>query len=200
MCVYFNTQIPPEELKRKFNSLKPVAGTCIFIDMCNSTQLKQRKLEDWILMIANTFNLANTLLREYVVKLIGDELMIYIPDFKLGSENYATIFDFVKCLLSNFHNEIDDITLRLKASIHYCEDVYNITFLENHNDYYGNGIDLTARLMTKAKEKRIVISESFFERASALSPEHFDGISDKYIEDFKGFSNPTEFRILDIDD
>ena len=200
MCVYIDTQLNQNEIRNLFNSLHHVPGTCIFMDMCNSTALKQRRLEDWILMTANTFNIANTLIRDYVVKLIGDELMIYIPDTNLESENYATIFDFVRCLVSDFNNEIDGLTLRLKASIHYCEDAYNITFLENHNDYYGNGIDLTARLMSKAKEKRIVISEAFYQRAYQISPEHFEGVSEKYIEDFKGFANYTEFRILDIDD
>ena len=200
MCVYLNTQTTPDNLRGQINSLNPVSGICIFIDMCNSTELKQRDLKEWVIMIANTIQQVNTLLGQYVVKVIGDELMIYIPDSKIGNENYAIIFDFVKCFLSDFKYDIDDISLRLKAAIHYCDDVYNITYLEHHNDYYGNGIDLTARLMSKTKEKRIVLSEVFYQKAFPISPEHFEGVSDKYIEDFKGFANHTEFRILDVID
>jgi len=124
--------------------------------------------------------------------------MIYIPDRDLNGDTYAMVFDFVKCILSKFNNRINDITLRLKAAIHYCDDVYNITFHENYNDYYGNGIDLTARLMTKSKEKVIVVSEKFYKKINQLSPELINNISGVYIKIFKGFSDYTEFRIYKV--
>lgn len=200
MCTFINTQTTQESLRIQLDSLNTIPGTCIFIDMCNSTELKQRDLKEWVIIIANTIQQVNTLLGQYVIKVIGDELMIYIPDDKLGNENYATIFDFIICLLLDFDYEFCGLTLRLKASIHYCEDVYKITFLRGHNDYYGNGIDLAARLMSKAKENRIILSEEFYRKAFPISPEHFEDVSNKYIENFKGFSSYTEFRILDVTD
>jgi len=42
MCIFINTQVDSKTLKQQLNSLKPIPGTCIFIDMCNSTELKQK--------------------------------------------------------------------------------------------------------------------------------------------------------------
>ncbi|MCD4736105.1 MAG: hypothetical protein K8R53_08690 [Bacteroidales bacterium] len=82
----------------------------------------------------------------------------------------------------------------------------DITFLEGFNDYYGQDIDLTARLMTKARENRIVFSEKFHKKVNNdikqgnLKNKNtcLKNLSDKYIEDFKGVPNPTEFRFIDV--
>lgn len=195
--IYIDSEIS----KEKLNDLIPVPGICIFIDMCNSTELKQKDLNKWVLMIKNTFDVSSNvsvLIKDHIIKLIGDELMIYIPDTELGNETYATIFDFIKCILSKFDNCIDNLTLRLKAAIHYCDDVYNISFFRDHNDYYGNGIDLTARLMTKSKEDIIVVSEKYYNKIDKSSSDTMKDISPVYIENFKGFSDYTEFRIYKV--
>lgn len=168
--------------------------------MCNSTELKQNSLQKWVLMIANTLNLVgktSLLFKNHIVKLIGDEIMFYIPDSNLGEENHATLFGEVKYALANFNNNIDDITLRLKAAIHYChKDVYNITFIKGCNDYYGIDIDLTSRLMEKAVEKRIVLSNEFYKKVEGSTI--MNGVSRVYIEDFKGISGSTKFRIYQV--
>lgn len=48
--------------------------------------------------------------------------------------------------------------------ITFCKDVYNITFFEDHEECYGKDIDIAARLLTKAKENSIAISETFYQK------------------------------------
>ena len=101
---------------------------------------------------------------------------------------------------------IGKVHLRCKVAIHYCEEVYNITFFKGYNDYYGKDIDLTVRLLSKAKENKIVISEPFYQKVlqdlknqgMAQDSEYMKYVSDKYIEDFKGVPNSTPFRLLNI--
>jgi len=92
------------------------------------------------------------------------------------------------------------------VAIHYCTEVYNITFFEGANDYYGSDIDLTARLMTQCVERRIVLSEKFFlkikeERMKSGEPAEggcLSEISPKLQVKFKGVPRKTEYRIMDV--
>lgn len=69
-AIYIDTQQEPEKVERLIDSLKPVPGTCIFMDMCNSTELKYHDYRKWILMMSNTFNVAENLA---LVKITDDE-------------------------------------------------------------------------------------------------------------------------------
>lgn len=192
----------PEILKSQIENLQPSPGTCIFIDICGSTAIKQQELKKWILYIGNTIRLCfgiSHLFRDCVLKLIGDAIMIYIPDTKKNEEdeNYATILDILKNCISSTGATIDQITLRTKAAIHYCIDSYNITY-NTANDYYGNDIDLTARLMKKSEENKIVISERYYQKVSAEASEFLKNSSVKLKENFKGISEPVEYRIMTV--
>jgi hypothetical protein len=102
-----------------------------------------------------------------VVKGIGDEVMLFIPDRELvirpANNNYFALLEdiYASLYIIRYHPN-PDMFLNCKVSIHYCTEVYNITFFEGANDYYGSDIDLTARLMTKSIESRIVVSERFY--------------------------------------
>lgn len=200
--IYFGkTLMPfPKEHIEKVKQLKPELGTCIFIDICNSTLLKTTtELHNWLPIIGNSLSLGQNLpSMSSPLKVIGDELMYYITDNDLISNGmtHQSLFNSVKDFMSTW-GELGKFTLPLKAAIHYCTDVYPITFMgsiENPiDDYYGSGIDLTARLMSKTVENRIVISEEFFVKAQ-FDHSHLAGIQGPYIEDFKGFLVPTMFR------
>jgi hypothetical protein len=96
--------------------------------------------------------------------------------------------------------------LDCKVSIHYCTEVYNITFFEGANDYYGSDIDLTARLMTKCIENRIILSEKFLIKAKndlislglPVDSGCLGKASDKFLENFKGVPVSTEYRFIDV--
>ena len=161
----------------------------------------------------NTFNnlLYANHFQRHMVKGIGDEMMLFIPDellrtrssnntcFALLKDIYATLF-----LIKNHPNQ--DLYLTCKVAIHYCTEVHNITFFEGANDYYGSDIDLTARLMSKCVENRIVLSEKFYVKAVndlvtmglPLDTGRLSRISDRYIENFKGVPASTQFRVIEV--
>ncbi len=170
-------------------------------------------MSDWGKKLNNTFNFISFLndLPENVVKGIGDELMLYVPDEDLASKetynNYLALLEEIYATIDNIKNyPIPNIFLNCKVAIHYCTEVYNISFFKGANDYYGQDIDLTARLMGKSLANRIVISEKFYAKVFNdlvtlnISKENtcLKYLSEKYIEDFKGVPGLIEFRVIDV--
>lgn len=193
----------PNSLKTQIEKLTPTKGVCIFIDICGSTEIKNEDLKKWIILIGNTIRICignSRLFNNNVVKLIGDEIMIFISDEMIDNENenYATVLDLLKNCLSSNSQEIDNITLRTKAAIHYCTDTFNISFRPNVDDYYGIDIDLTARLMKKAEKQKIVLSEKFYQLVYTIDSTFLDNTSDKFEEQFKGINGKTGYRIMTV--
>lgn len=199
-AVYIDYSKDTEFIKEQFKDLETTPGTCVLMDMCDSTKLKGQDYWKWILRMQNTFVIAESLptFPGNVLKHIGDEIMIFIPDTNLSGHVHAQIFDSVKCALSKFHNEIDEVTVELKAAIHYCTNVFNITFVPQVNDYYGIDIDLSARLMSVIDKKGIAISETFYQKARLHGDELFEGISGKKEAKFKGFPTSTGYRTYQV--
>jgi len=215
MATYIHHKNPySEELTEVIAGLKATPGVCIFIDLINSTGDKfDQDGNAWIRKLNNTFNFISFIndFPNFVVKGIGDELMLYLPDvdlkksrsfnsyFSLLSEIYATMDTLI-------HHPLKEIFYECKVGIHYCTDVYNITFFDGVNDYYGTDIDMSARLMKKAQGNRIVMSEAFYDKVmedvASLDIQASDNIcneiSKTYIEDFKGVPHPTEYRLLQL--
>lgn len=205
-----------KEIEKELSKIPLCPGTCIFIDIVNSTNIKYTtSIAQWGKKLNNTFNFISILndFPDNIVKGMGDELMVYIPDDSLKSrqarENHYSLLEEIYSTLFNISNfPADGLFLNCKAAIHYCTDVYNITFLKGFNDYYGKDIDLTARLMTKARENRIVFSEKFYKKVRqdlkrmGLNRKEtcIKGVSGKYLEDFKGVPSPTAFRYIDVRD
>ncbi|NQS97066.1 MAG: hypothetical protein HQ591_01290 [candidate division Zixibacteria bacterium] len=190
-----------QKFKDKIRELPKIKGICIFIDICSSTKVKgENDKEYWISLIYNTLCKAsgkyNGFFRKHIVKIIGDEYFFFIPEesFKdLGEAPFDWIYEELKRVIT-FNNSRKDLFLKLKAAIHYCTDVYRITFLESQElDYYGNGIDLTSRLIKNAKEDLIVISCEF-----AKKLENMDEINKLQVfsEIFRGFKEPTKYLVL----
>src|SRR5210317_686783 len=202
-----------KEIEDKLESIPKCPGTCFFIDVINSTDIKYKTdLKYWGKRLNNTFNFISFLndLPDNVVKGIGDELMLFIPDEDLFNKtsynNYFGLIEEIVATIDNLMNyPIENTFLECKVSIHYCTEVYNITFFENANDYYGMDIDLTARLMGKAKANRIVMSEKFFTKVKndmidnniQIENTSLSKVSSVYMEDFKGVPWPTEYRFID---
>lgn len=204
-----------EELGEHLKSLPLCPGTCIFIDIINSTDLKYRTdIETWGRMLNNTFNFISFLndFPSNIVKGIGDEMMLYIPDSELrekkGINNYYALLGEIYATLDNLRNHpLPELFLQCKVAIHHSTDVYNITFLQGANDYYGRGIDLAARFMQKGRPNRIVMSEDFFRLAVEDAREAgikctddpvLTQVSPLYHEDFKGVPFPVAYRFIDL--
>ncbi|PLX75751.1 MAG: hypothetical protein C0614_10700 [Desulfuromonas sp.] len=214
MATYINFRDPnSKEIETLLNSLEKTPGVCIFIDVIDSTLIKyQNTLAQWGRKLNNTFNFISFLndFKENIVKGIGDQLMVYISDSQIKKKNtynnYYSLLEDVYSTIYNLKNFPEaDVFHKCKVGIHYCEDVYNITFFKECNDFYGRDIDLTARLMSKTKPNRIVMTETFYKKALNDYGEKdyqasmcLSSVSEKYIEDFKGIPGPTEFRVIDV--
>jgi len=215
MAQYIHFKDPnSEEMIRLLERIPKSPGTCFFMDINRSTDIKyQGGLKDWGRKLNNTFN--NLLFANHfqhnVVKGIGDEVMLFIPDEELRKKKsnntyFALLEDIYASLFLIGHHPDPDLFLNCKVAIHYCTEVYHITFFEGANDYYGSDIDLTARLMTKCIENRIVLSEGFYIKAKndlislglPLETGCMERVSDRFIENFKGVPESTSFRVIDI--
>ena len=79
-----------KQLQKDIENLVPVKGVCIFIDICKSTAEKQKSLKEWVIFIGNMLNLCSgtsLLFAQNIIKLIGDDIMIYIPNEKISAAN-----------------------------------------------------------------------------------------------------------------
>jgi len=203
------------EIESQIQALEKVPGVCIFIDLINSTADKYRDNKNtWIKKVNNTFNFISVInhFPNFVVKGIGDEMMLFLPDSELVNNNaFKTYLDLLSEIYATMdtliHHPLKKLFYECKVGIHYCTEVFNITFFEGVNDYYGKDIDSSARLMTKAKGNRIVMSEAYYQKVlNDLAEKNqtkensvVKDISNTYIEDFKGVPHPFEYRILEFD-
>ncbi len=150
------------KLIENIKNLKNYPGYCVFMDIVGSTELKDIELPKWIIYIYNTF--ANT--KTYfwnlgsAIKSIGDSLMFYFPENSLKDEDALSIFAGLASIAKNEELHFKDV----KISVTYCSNVYDITFIENTKDVYGKDIDLTARLLSIASSKEIIMNEEFVKR------------------------------------
>ncbi|MEI6886391.1 MAG: hypothetical protein WCO02_18015 [Bacteroidota bacterium] len=197
------------------SSIPKCPGTCFFMDINRSTDMKyEGGLTDWGRKLNNTFNFLSLLndFPDNIVKGIGDEIMLFIPDDVLkkkpGINSYFMLLEEIYATLYNIrHYPVADTFLPCKVAIHYCTEVYNVTFFEGTNDYYGSDVDLTARLMTKCLENRIVLSEKFLAKVRKDMkqlglPDNtgcLGNISERFLENFKGVPVSTKFRIIDVE-
>jgi len=215
MPYYINFKDPNSpEMIRVLESIPKCPGTCFFMDINKSTDLKyQGGIADWGRKLNNTFNflLFSNHFEKDVVKGIGDEIMLFIPDSDLGKRfsngpYYSLLEDIYSSMFTIRNHPDPGLFIECKVSIHYCTEVFNISFLEGANDYYGSDIDLTARLMTKCIENRIVLSEKFLIKVRndmvnlglPADTGCLGRISEKFLENFKGVPTNTEYRIIDV--
>lgn len=214
MTAFINHKRNSPELSKQLRGLKKTPGTCLFIDLVDSTAIKYEKgIEDWGRMINNTFHYLSFLkdVSSNIVKGIGDEIMIFIPDSILAEgkllTSYHSVLNELCSTIYNIKNSpLSNDFYDCKMAIHYCEDVYNISFLEGFTDYYGKDIDLSARLMNKALANTVVVSEVYYQKVQKeISNSNLNQIdnfvetvSDIIEENFKGIPHPIEYRRLNI--
>lgn len=191
-----------EEMVGRLDEVPRCPGICFFMDINRSTDIKyQGGLKDWGRKLNNTFNnlLYANHFQHHVVKGIGDEVMLFIPDEVLQSKSsnntcFALLEDIYAALFLIKNHPDQDLYLSCKVAIHYCTEVHNITFFEGADDYYGSDIDLAARLMTKGIEHRIVLSEKFYVKVIndlinlglPMDTGCLSRVSERFIENFRG--------------
>lgn len=190
-----------KEYRDKLDKLGKVPGTCIFIDVCGSTELKNKSdSKYWIPVIGNTLSVGQKLpFLDNPLKVIGDELMYFIPDeeVKWNKAAHATMMQSLTQFVSTWGYFLDETMLHLKAAIHYTTEVYQISYFgspeEPQLDFYGSGIDLSARLMSVTDDRVIIVSDDFLRVAQPEYPEFLSGLSGPFYEHFKGFPEETKY-------
>ncbi|MCX6305438.1 MAG: hypothetical protein NT040_10750 [Bacteroidetes bacterium] len=203
-----------EDMMRDLEEIPRCPGICFFMDINRSTDIKyQGGLKDWGRKLNNTFNnlLYANHFQKHVVKGIGDEVMLFIPDEVLQKKTsnntcFALLEDIYAALFLIKNHPDQDLYLNCKVAIHYCTEVHNITFFEGADDYYGSDIDLTARLMTKCVENRIVLSEKFYIKVVndlinmglPMETGCLARVSERFMENFRGVPVSTAYRVIDV--
>jgi class 3 adenylate cyclase len=203
-----------EEIVRELEQIPRCPGICFFMDINRSTDIKyQGGLKDWGRRLNNTFNnlLYANHFQHHIVKGIGDEMMLFIPDetlLKKPANNtcFALLEDIYSGLYLIKNHPDPDLFLNCKVAIHYCTEVYNITFFKGTDDYYGSDIDLTSRLMGKTIENRIVLSEKFYVKVVndlvnlglPMDAGCLSRVSERFLENFKGVPVSTEYRVIEV--
>ncbi len=210
MATYIDYEaMSPDQIRQFFSTLPKAPGYCVFIDICNSTQLKDIEIHKWIISIKNTFSWAQSLFPFKILKGIGDELMFYITDEELKwlKENKPVSYFSPLQMLQALHELIKNKEYQepVKVAICYCEDVYHITFLKDVDDYYGKDIDLTAKLMGDSKKNSIIMNKEFYQTVkskydSILNKENFEEIFNNIErlcpKQYKGFREKTDRYLL----
>jgi class 3 adenylate cyclase len=202
------------ELRALLESIPFCPGTCFFIDVQGSTAMKySENLVEWGRKLHNTFNFISLLndFPDNIVKGIGDEIMLYVPDDELRQKrSFNSYYQLLEEIYSTLFNlkffPVNDMFLKCRVAIHYCREAYNITFFQNFNDYYGIDIDLTARLMTRCNGDTIVLSNAFYEKVVEdltaldlpLGTGCLSGLSDMLFAEFKGVPGKVPYREIEL--
>ena len=187
------------ELEKRLSYLQSTKGYCIFVDIIGSTQLKDKNIKEWVIKIYNAFAKAKSYLPAWLVpiKSIGDELMYFIPKSELSSHGESALGLFSP--LCSLCQELNAFIPDVKIGVSFCKEAYEITFIQNVKDVYGKDIDLTARLVSAAKPRQILMNESFVQQVSNA----YNNIDNKNqynevlsiqgpkSEQFKGFDAPV---------
>jgi class 3 adenylate cyclase len=204
MTLFFDPNDP--NLRAKIEALVPTPGYCVLVDMVGSTAMKDAPILQWAPKIHNAFANTMAFLDPSIrpLKSIGDELMFYISCEKLAERGEGAL-----CLYSGLFSvagEKDPLFTDVKIAIAYCERAYRLSFLPGVEDIYGKDIDLTARLLSKALPREIVMNEAFvrilkhdFETDARGNQDQFpevNRITGPVGEPFKGFAAPVPvFRV-----
>jgi len=195
MSVYFSLRDP--DIMSKIESIEPLPGFCIVIDIVGSTALKSGLPRKWLSRIHDAFALARTYLHQLQpLKTIGDALMYYIPDGEM-SDKHIQPLQLHLSLCFMVQEKEEHVFGTTKAAIAYCEEAYDVTFIEGTKDIYGRDIDLTHRLQSLAREGEIIMNEPFVKKVranhrAAPVPDDFpdvEKIKGPWPQRLKGFSD-----------
>lgn len=164
-----------------------ISKVVLFIDLCNSTELKQNKEDlEWLTDVVLFINVLSVNVEKHkgnVIKRIGDEIMATFSDVS-NSES------FIKDILSDKILQKYDF----KIGIDFGE-VFNLQFGTNIEDPYGTIVDRCARITSLIKGSLLFASDSYVKALSSNS--HYT-----YLDEFplKGISQKTKIWYRELTD
>ena len=170
--------------------------TMMFTDLMNSTELYLQEGDEFAIgRVMNHFKIIEQIVSEErggIVKTIGDSVMAVFRDpvsAIKAVERIQQIFTTSSAMRNTF---------RLKAGIHMGN--CTVVNLNNRIDYFGNTVNIAARLVDVAKEKEIVVSQAVFEHPDVqlyLDERKGKLFVKESFEELKGFKN-EEFKVKQI--
>ncbi len=162
-CLYFDPGAP--NFTETIKTIPTTPGYCIFIDLVKSTEMKDAPPWEWMIKLRNTFSNAQSYMVTFIrpIKVIGDQLMYYIPERWLRERGETALLVFSSlCMIVN---EPDEHLFRgVKVGIAFCQKAYAITYWKGRPDIYGKDIDLAARLVALAEPREILMNDGFYGR------------------------------------
>lgn len=191
------------EYFKRVRQLKPTPGYCILIDIVGSTVLKREASEKWITQMKQIFDDIRQVMNfTSFFKSIGDCFMCFIrdADFQKNGVNNANVLADRICDLINMQM-LNSSCHQIKAALVYSHaDCYELSFIKDTADIYGNGIDLAFRLLSLANENEVLMNYEAYERVKTLFDEkdpdreyqskmHFQG---PWRQSVKGFADAIE--------
>ena len=197
MALYFDPADP--QLKQKVLNLRPTPGYCIFVDMADSTAMKDQELHRWASKIHNAFAKVTTFMVDgsYPLKSLGDALLYFIPKQHLVDTKQVPLQLFAG--LAAVVDDQDPIFPEQKAAV-VSGEAYELTFIRDRPDVYGKDVDLVARLAAIARSRELVMNRAFYEEVRreynlVVPGTAFDEvrvIQRRPAVALKGFSEPVE--------
>ena len=197
MALFFDPADP--QLKQKVQNLRPTPGYCVFVDMADSTAMKDQELHRWASKIHNAFAKVTTFMVDgtYPLKSLGDALLYFIPKQHLVDTRQVPLQLFAG--LASVVDDQDPIFPEQKAAV-VSGEAYELTFIRDRPDVYGKDVDLVARLAAVAQSRELVMNRAFYEEVRAEynrvgSGAGFDEVCDIRRHPaipLKGFAQPVE--------
>lgn len=162
MNFFFDPTIPGK--LDKIKKLPPTRGFCVVADIVDSVKQKDKPTAEWACLFSNTLRMVRSILcGGGIQKVIGDAVMGFITEkefYKVGMNSMLHQF----CGLVDLAREFNPPHgLPVKLSIVYCVDAYELSFIEDVPDVYGKDIDLTFRLVSKAKEREVLMNKGLYD-------------------------------------
>lgn len=165
-------------IKNKIAESK-IRKVILFVDLCNSTELKQNKEDlEWLTDVVLFINILTTNVENHkgnVIKRIGDEIMATFS-------NVSDSEGFINDILADKTLQKYDFKIGVDIG-----DVFNLQFETNIDDPYGTIVDRCARITGLIKGSLLFASDSYVEALS--SKDNYT-----YLDEFplKGISQKTK--------
>ncbi len=172
-------ELTPEQTKN-------VLATIMFTDVKDSVEKHHHNQEPTLAAVFRDLNLMTRLCQQFegqVLKSVGDGLLMY----------FVSVVKAVKCaqeIQINFKNAA--ITLPQEAILEHRIGIHLADVYFNGNDVYGDGVNIAARLQTKANPGGICISSTVYE---AVKPHLQLNIIQTEMQDLKGIGKMQVYQI-----
>lgn len=171
-------------IKNKIAESK-IRKVILFVDLCNSTELKQNKEDlEWLTDVVLFINILTTNVENHkgnVIKRIGDEIMATFS-------NVSDSEGFINDILADKTLQKYDFKIGVDIG-----EVFNLQFETNIDDPYGSIVDRCARITGLIKGSLLFASDSYVKALS--SNDNYT-----YLDEFplKGISQKTKIWYREI--